>query len=70
MAVYDHVNYAVPDANHDIAKAFLQGLDARFEISEMGGDECCFALYDLCPEQAYAVKCFFEQECGAAELPF
>lgn len=70
MNIYDNQNYAIPNMYHDTAKAFLIGLDAKFETSEMGNNKCCFSLYDLQPDKAYRVKQFLEQECDAALLPF
>ena len=70
MNIYDNQNYAIPNMYHDTAKAFLIGLGVKFETSEMGNNECCFALYDLQSDEAYRVKQFLEQECNAVPLPF
>lgn len=70
MNMYTSQNFAVKNMYHDTAKAFLIGLGVKFETSEMGNNECCFALYDLQSDEACKAMDFLEQECDAVPLPF
>lgn len=70
MIDYQTANYAVKNIHHDTAKAFLIGMKAKFETSEMPNDECCFSLYDMSETQAHRIHEYLEQECKAVLLPF
>lgn len=62
-------NFIVPNHYHDIAKAFLQGLNVKFETSQDGPDNCCFALYDINREDYLTVQYFITQECEGVQFP-
>lgn len=62
-------NFIVPNCKHGIAKAFLQGLAVKFETSQDGPDDCCFALYDLTEQSYTAAHSFLTKKCGGVLFP-
>lgn len=66
---HTQANFIIPNSKHDIAKAFLQGLDVKFETSQNGPDDCCFALYDLTERNYTIAHTFLLKECGGVLFP-
>lgn len=66
---HTQANFIIPNSKHDIAKAFLQGLDVKFETSQNGLDDCCFALYDLTERNYTIAHTFLLKECGGVLFP-
>lgn len=58
-------DYILPKCKHDAAKAYLQGRQAKFEISEAGSDICCVSVYDATQRDIAAITFYLLTQCNA-----